>query len=391
MDFQLSPEQQQLADAIARWAEKDYSFEHRRSVVHSSEGVRAEDWRALADLGLTALPLPQACGGFDGNAVDMMVVMQALGSALVIEPYFATMVAAECLRLAGGRDALLEQVAMGEVRMATAFGEALSRHDLDQVAVRATAEGEGQNKGYRITGRKSVVLHGAQADWLVVSARTSGDTGDRTGISLFLVEAAASGVRRTDMRTVDGMRAAEIELDVVVPESALIGGGASGSAASPAGWPLLEAVSDYAVTLLCAEAIGVMEALNAATLEHLRTRQQFGLPLGRQQALQHRMVDMFVQLEQARSLTMLAAMRMSTPDTDAHERTQACAAAKVQVSEALRFVGEQAVHLHGGIGVTDELPVAHLFKRATMISIAWGDAAHHLEKFAAASGKNSLA
>lgn len=370
MNFDFSPEQQQLADAVKRWADKAYGFEHRRSVLRSERGCDDADWRALADLGLTALALPEAAGGFAGTAVDLLVVMQALGPCMLLEPLTATIIAAEALRLAGGHEGVLEAVALGEWKLATAFGERQSRHDLADVAVKAVREGD----GWRIQGEKTMVLHGSQVTQLLVSARTSGATRDASGITLFLVDAADAGVLRKTLRTVDGLRADMLTLDVAVPASARVGAEGGGHA-------LLEEVAGFAAVIGCAEGIGVMEALNAATLEYLRTRQQFGAPLGRQQVLQHRMVDMFIALEQARSLTLLAAMRAA--GDDAAERRRAVAAAKVQVGDALQFVGEQAVHLHGGIGVTDELPVSHLFKRATMLAMSWGDGAHHLARFIA--------
>jgi alkylation response protein AidB-like acyl-CoA dehydrogenase len=423
MNFDLTPEQQQLAEAVRRWAEKGYGFEHRRAVMAGADGCDRADWQALVDLGLTALPVPADAGGFDGTAVDLMVVMQALGPALLLEPYAATLAAAECLRRAGGHEAVLAEVAEGRLRLATAFGEPQARHELQDVTVRAKAEsGEGA-PGWRLRGRKTMVLHGSQVDRLVVSARVAGDSRDTQGLALLLVDARAPGVTQRVFPTVDGLRACHIDFDLWLPDSARIG-------QAGAAWPLLEATADHAALLACAEGIGVMEALNTATLDYLRTRQQFGAPLGRQQVLQHRMAEMFIALEQARSLTLLAAMRLAEeaavaqPAVAAEEgsvaadpqcsgnavpqgsgacvpqssvtavhqssvtaaRRQAVAAAKVQVGEALRFVGEQAVHLHGGIGVTDELPVSHLFKRATMLAQAWGDPAHHLERFAGLPG-----
>ncbi|CAN5466833.1 acyl-CoA dehydrogenase [soil metagenome] len=370
MNFDFSPEQHQLADAVKRWADKAYSFEHRRSVLRSERGCDDADWRALASLGLTALALPEASGGFEGTTVDLLVVMQALGPCMLLEPLSATIVAAEALRLAGGHDGVLKAVAAGDCKLATAFGERQARHDLADVAVTAAREGD----GWRIRGEKTMVLHGSQVDRLVVSARTSGGTRDASGITLFLVDAAGAGIARKTLRTVDGLRADMLVLDTVVQAGACVG-------AQGEGHRLLDNVADFAAVIGCAEGVGVMEALNAATLEYLRTRQQFGAPLGRQQVLQHRMVDMFIALEQARSLTLLAAMRAA--GSDAAQRSRAVAAAKVQVSEALQYVGEQAVHLHGGIGMTDELPVSHLFKRATMLAMNWGDPAHHIARFIA--------
>jgi len=368
MDFTFKEEQQQFADALRRWIDKDYSFEARRKIVHSQAGVSEQAWATLAELGMLALPVPSGQGGFDGDAVDMMVVMQELGRGLVVEPYFATVLGAQFLKLAGGHEALLEQVAAGELKLACALGEQQSRHALDDVQCAAAADG-------RISGRKTVVLHGGQAGAFVVSARSSGTRHDRDGISLFVVPREADGVSVTDYRTIDGQRAATVEFDAA--QGLPLG-------APGAGWPVLEAAADYGAALLCAEAIGAMDAIFAATLEYLKTRQQFGAPIGKFQALQHRMADMFIHLEQARSMAMLAAVKAGAPD--AAERRRVVSAAKVRVGQASRFVGQQAVQLHGGMGVTDELPAAHYFKRLAMIELTLGDVDHHLERFIAQPG-----
>jgi alkylation response protein AidB-like acyl-CoA dehydrogenase len=378
MDFNTTPEQQQFADALRRWMEKDYNFEQRKKIIHGA-GVSDAAWSTLAELGMTALPVPEAQGGFSGSAVDMLVVMQELGRGLLVEPYFATVLGAEFLRLAGGQEAALEQVATGELKLASALGEKQSRHDLFDIATTANKDGD----GFILNGAKTVVLHGAQAGKLVVSARTVGDRRDTNGISLFLVPGEAAGVTRRDYRTIDGQRAADITLDNVrLPEAALLG-------ASGQGWEILDAASDYGVTLLCAEAVGAMEALNAATLEYTKTRQQFGVPIGKFQALQHRMAEMFIHLEQARSMATLAAVKMGS--TDAEERRRTVSGAKARVGQAIKFVGQQAVQLHGGMGVTDELPAAHYFKRLTMIELTLGDTDHHLARFAAQPGFRKVA
>ncbi|MGB7480960.1 MAG: acyl-CoA dehydrogenase family protein [Burkholderiaceae bacterium] len=374
MDFNFTQEQQQFADALRRWAAKDYGFEQRSKIVYSEAGVSDAAWAALTELGLTALPVPEAQGGFDGSAVDMLVVMQELGRGLVVEPYWATAFGAEFLKRAGNHDDLLEQVAAGQLKLACALGEKQSRHDLSDIVTKA----EARNGGYVLNGTKTVVIHGAQAGALIVSARSSGGQRDRAGISLFVVPADAAGLMRRDYRTLDGQRAADITLDnVQLPASALLG-------EAGAGWELLDACADYGATLLCAEAIGLMEALNAATLEYLKTRQQFGVPIGKFQALQHRMADMFMQMEQARSLATLAAVKVAS--ADAEERRRTVSAAKAKIGQAGKFVGQQAVQLHGGMGVTNELPAAHYFKRLTMIELTLGDTDHHLARFAAQPG-----
>jgi len=371
MDFEFKEEQLQLADALKRWIGRDYGFEARRAIVASSAGVSEQAWAQLAELGLTALPVPEEQGGFAGDAVDMFVVMQELGRGLVVEPYFATVLGAEFLRLGGGHAALLEQVATGELKLACALGERQSRHDMRDIATRAEPAGD----GWRLSGEKKVVLHGAQAGVLVVSARSAGGQRDKDGVTLFAVPAGAPGVRITEYRMLDGQRAADVHLDgVQLGADALVG-------APGAGWQILEAAIDYGAGLLCAEAVGAMDALFAATLDYLKTRQQFRVPIGKFQALQHRMADMYIHLEQARSMAMLAAVRLRSGN--AAERRQAVSAAKYRVGQAARFVGQQAVQLHGGMGVTDELPAAHYFKRLTTIELTLGDADHHLARFMA--------
>ncbi len=369
MDFTFKDEQQQFADALRRWVDKDYSFDARKKIIHSESGVSDRAWATLVELGMLALPVPEEQGGFNGSAVDMMVVMQELGRGLVVEPYFATVLGAQFLKLAGGQEGLLERVAAGELKLACALGEQQSRHALNDVLA-TDSSGAG-----RISGRKTVVLHGGQAGAFIVSVRSTGAQRDTDGISLYVVPCDAAGVQVVDYRTIDGQRAATVEFSDA-PGKLL---GEQGK-----GWPLLEAATDYGAALLCAEAVGSMDAIFAATLEYLKTRQQFGAPIGKFQALQHRMADMFIHLEQARSMAMLAAVKLGSSDDE--ERRRVVSAAKARVGQAARFVGQQAVQLHGGMGVTDELPAAHYFKRLAMIEITLGDADHHLERFIAQPG-----
>lgn len=374
MDFNFKEEQQQFADALKRWIAKDYSFETRRNIIHSDSGVSDAAWATLTELGMTALPVPEEQGGFSGTAVDMFVVMQEIGRGLVVEPYFATVLGAEFLKLGGGHGALLEQVAGGGLKLACALGEQQSRHDMADIATTATASAG----GYVLNGRKTVVVHGAEAGSLIVSARSGGAQRDTGGISLFVVPAATAGVTVTGYRTIDGQRAATIVFDKAeVPASALVG-------SEGAGWDILDAALDYGAGLLCAEALGAMEAIFAATLEYLKTRNQFGVPIGKFQALQHRMADMYIHLEQARSMALLAAVKLGSGD--AAERRRVVSAAKFRVGQAAKFVGQQAVQLHGGMGVTDELPAAHHFKRLAMIDLTLGDSDHHLARFIAQPG-----
>ncbi|UVW26928.1 acyl-CoA dehydrogenase family protein [Massilia sp. H6] len=374
MHFNLNEEQVQFADALKRWIGRDYSFEQRRAIIASPEGTSSQAWARLVELGMTALPVPQEQGGFSGGATDMFVVMRELGRALVVEPYLATVLGAQFLKLGGGHGALLEAVATGELKMACALGERQSRHDLRDILTRAERDGA----GWRLDGEKNVVIHGAEAGVLVVSARTGGAQRDEDGITLFAVPADAPGLRQTAYRGLDGLRAADLRFDgVVLPPDAVIGQAGNG-------WELLEHGADYGAGLLCFEALGAMEALFDATLEYLKTRQQFGVPIGKFQALQHRMADMYIHLEQARSMALLVAVKLD--GADAAERRQVAAAAKYRVGEAARFIGQQAVQLHGGMGVTDELAASHYFKRLTTIDLTLGDRDHHLARFMAQPG-----
>jgi hypothetical protein len=369
MDFNFNDEQQQFADALRRYLDKSYGFEARQAIVRSETGVSDAHWAAFAELGLTALPVPEAQGGFNGGPIDMLVVMQELGRALVVEPYWATAVGIEALRLAGsdqGEDAsLLERAAQGEIKLAVAFHEPNARYDL--FAVETTASGQGEQQ--TLTGTKSVVQHGAQADHWIVPARLNGE------IALFVVARNATGVSVTDYRTIDGQRAATLQFNDT-PARRLAG--------KHAGAAALEHIADYGTVLLCAEAIGALDALNLATVDYTKTRQQFGQPIARFQALQHRMVEMLIHAEQARSVTYLAAMRYTSADAD--ERRRAVSAAKARVGQAARFVGQQAVQLHGGMGVTNEVAAAHLFKRLAIIETTLGDVDHHLARFATLPG-----
>ena len=371
MDFNFTEEQQQFADALRRWIDKDYTFDHRKKIVLSESGISDTAWNTLAELGMTALPIPEEQGGFNGSALDLHVVMHEIGRGLVIEPFLASVMAAQCLKLAGGHAHLLEKIAAGELKMACAFGEKQARHDSFDITTSASANAG----GFVLNGTKTVVLHGAQADYLVVSARTSGAQRDTTGISLFVLPRETLGVTLRDYRTIDSQRAADIEFNnVQIPADALLG-------QVDHGFDLLDAVSDYGIALLCAEAVGVMEALNQSTLEYCKTRQQFGVPIGKFQALQHRMADMFMHLEQARSMATLVAMKVGSDDVV--ERRRVVSAAKVRIGQAMKFIGQQAVQLHGGMGVTNELPAAHHFKRLTMIELTLGDTDHHLARFVA--------
>ncbi len=376
MDFDLSEEQRLLRDSVDRLMADHYTFDKRKAYLAEPEGWSRAMWRQYAELGLLGLPFAEEYGGFGGGAIDVMLVMQAFGRALALEPYLATVVlAGTALRLAGStaqRAALLPQIAAGELRLAFAHGERQARYDLSDVLTTATRKGG----GWRLDGAKSVVAHGDGADQLIVSARTAGDRNDPGGITLFLVDGTASGVARRSYTMRDESRAAEIALaGVEVGSDAVLG-------KVGAGFAVIERVVEAGIAAMAAEAVGAMETMQAMTLEYLKTRQQFGRPIGQNQALQHRATEMFVALEQGRSMAMLAAMMVDEPD--AAERARNLATAKIAVGQAARFVSQNAVQLHGGIGMTEEYAVGHYFRRVMVIEHTFGDTAHHLSRLAAA-------
>ena len=374
MDFDFTEEQRLLQDSVDRLLADHYTFDKRKAYLAEPEGWSRTLWAQYAELGLLGLPFAEEHGGFGGGGIETMLVMQALGRVLALEPYLATVVlAGTALRLAGNaaqQAALLPQLAEGKLVLAFAHGERQARYDLSDVLTTAKPKGS----GWGIDGAKSVVAHGDSADRLIVSARISGDRGDMDGISLFLVDANANGVARHAYRLRDGTGAAEIALSgVEVGAGALLG--EVGKA-----FPVIERVAEAGIAATSAEAVGAMETMQAMTLEYLKTRQQFGRPIGDNQALQHRATEMFVALEQGRSMAMLAAMMVD--EADAAERQRNIAMAKVGVGQAARFVSQNAVQLHGGIGMTEEYAVGHYFRRVMVIEHTFGDTAHHLSRLA---------
>ncbi len=368
MDFRLSEEQQQFSESLQRWIERDYSFEERKEIIHSDTGISSRGFHALGDLGAIALAIPENAGGLGGSSEDLMIVMKELGRGLVVEPYFATILACDFLRR-GGRTDVLEQVAAGSVKLACALNEKDAGHELFNITTSAEKDGD----DYVINGAKCAVIHGAQASGWVVSTRTSGATRDAHGITLFYVPASVEGSKTTDYRTFDGLRAANIEWrNLRVPACAMLG-------EEGKGWEILEAATDFGVAMLCAEAVGAMEAANAQTLEYLKTRKQFGVPIGTFQVLQHRMADMFIHAEQAKSITILAAVKVNS--APAEERRKLVSAAKVRVGKAMQFVGQQAIQMHGGMGMTNEMPISHYFKRLTAIEMTLGNTDFHRSRF----------
>jgi len=378
MNFDYNEEQQLLAASVRRFVEKDYGFEARRRIIASSEGWSREVWAKLAELGVLGLALPSQHGGFGGGATDLMAVMEAFGDALLVEPFLSTVgLGAQAVAHSATREQrerILPAIAEGRLTMAFAQTERQARYDLARVETRAVRKGD----GYAIDGEKRVVIHAPCADLLVVSARAGGgDTGAR-GVSLFLVDPHATGVAMRRFRTLDGCMAADIALrSVHVGRDALVG--EEGNALA-----LMEEVVDFATALVCAEAIGAIACANAATLEYLKTRKQFGVPIGSFQALQHRMVDMMIALEQAQSMASLACSTVDR-ERDAVARKRTVSAAKVKIADACRGVSQESVQLHGGMGMSEEMKVSHTFRRLTTIAQQFGDAEHHLERYAAMS------
>ncbi len=375
MDFSLNDEQTLLRDSVEKFVASAYDFDQRKAIVASDDGYSRDNWALFAELGWLMLPFGEEHDGLGGGSVETMVLMEHFGKGLVVEPYLSTVLLAGRLiaELAGDeqREALLPAIMGGSRQAALAWIEPQARFDLANVATTARREGD----GWVLTGAKSVVLGGNSADHIVVVARTDGATTDRSGISAFVIDAGADGVSRRSYPTVDGFRAVELGLDnVFVASDALLGG--EGEALAT-----LERVLDEAALAACAEALGVMDALMHKTLEYTKQRVQFGVPISSFQALQHRMVDMLMMLEQSRSLLYMATM--TAGDGEAAETRRAVSSLKYYIGTRGRKPGEEAVQLHGGMGVTDDLDVAHYFKRLIMIDVLFGNAGHHLDRYCA--------
>jgi pimeloyl-CoA dehydrogenase small subunit len=374
MDFELSAEQQLLSDNVARLMKERYGFEARKTYRASPAGFSEAVWREYADMGLLGAPFAEEDGGYGGGAVETMIVMQEFGKALALEPYLQTVVLCGALIKhaadAAKRGELIGPITSGDLRLSFAHAEKQSGFDLFDVGATARKDGA----AFVLNGEKGLVEHGDSADKLIVSARATGGRRDREGVGLFLVDANAPGVTRRGYPTQDGRRAAEIGLaDVRVEPHDVLGrpGGAL---------PVIERAVGEAIAALSAEAVGAMGEALAMTVEYMKTRKQFGVPIGSFQALQHRASDMVVALEQARSMMYLATM--SVDEEDADKRARATSAAKVQISRSARFIGQQAVQIHGGIAMTYEYKVGHLFKRLTMIDAAYGGADLHVRRLA---------
>jgi alkylation response protein AidB-like acyl-CoA dehydrogenase len=369
MNFDYNEEQQLLADSVRRFLQKDYDFEARKKIVASKEGWSPQAWATLAEMGLTGLPFSPDYGGFGGGAIDLMGVMEAFGEALVVEPYLATIFASQLISKSGNSDQkqkILPAVVEGKLRLAFAHTEKGARYRLDHVNAVAKKAGG----GWTIDGEKSAVLGAPMAEKLVVSAKMP------DGIGLFLVDAA--GVEMKPFRTLDEMRAADIVLKAAKAELLADKNPGDKNAAPLA---LIEEVIDYATALICAEAVGAMKFACDTTLEYLKTRKQFGVPIGTFQALQHRMVDMFISYEQAKSMACLACSKMDSA-VDAKDRARSVSAAKIKIADNARHVSQESVQLHGGMGMSEELKVSHTFRRLTVIMDQFGGADYHLARFA---------
>lgn len=381
MDFDLSEEQRMLKESVDRLLEDRYSFEQRKTYTQAPDGWSRELWQQYADLGLLGVPFSQDHGGFGGGPVETMILMEAFGKALVLEPYFATVILfGGALKVAGSeaqQAELLPKITEGKLLGAFAHSERDARYDLADVKTTAKKDAA-NNGGWVLDGEKTVVIHGDCADKLVVSARVSGGQRDKDGLALFLVDAKAPGVTRKAYPTQDSLRAADITLKgVKVAAGDVLGEPGKAFAA-------IERIAQSAIQALSAEAVGGMQEMLDITVEYLKTRQQFGVPIGSFQALQHRAVDMLVATEQARSMAMFASMMVD--EKDSVERAKAISAAKVHIGKSGRYVGQQSIQLHGGIGMTLEYKVGHYFIRSTMIEILFGDTDHHLASLAKAGG-----
>ncbi|MFV3367086.1 acyl-CoA dehydrogenase family protein [Pseudomonas sp. NY15435] len=370
MDFKLSEEQQMLQDTAARLVRDAYPFDKREGFSRSELGYSADFWRQLGELGLTSVALPEAYGGF-GSGVESMLVLTELGRGLCLEPYLQSVVHAGGLIAQLGSDAQkahwLPRIASGEAQLAVAFEEPQSHYHLHDVQTRAEQAGD----SWKLSGRKAVVIGGQSATAILVSARVAGTARDEAGIGLFLIDPQQGGVSRREYPTVDGQRACELFLDGAVGEALGVPGEALAA---------LRYQQGRALAAQCAEALGSLQEACALTLDYLKTRKQFGIPIGKFQVLQHRMVDMRSELEQATSMAILAACVADQPDSA--ERSRTLAAAKFIVTRAARYVAEQAIQLHGGIGMTWEYVLAHHAKRLVMLSHQLGDDDHHLKVYA---------
>ena len=372
MDFNFNEEQTLIQSQVAQFIQRDYEWEKRQVLVASDLGFSSENWKTFAELGWLGISLSEKSGGFGGSALESMIIMEEFGKGLVVEPFLETVILCSGLIDSCGNEEqkadLLGPVISGEMHLALGFTEPQSRFNLADV----TTEAKKKNGDYLVSGFKSVVMNGPNADKLIISARTSGKQDDKEGISLFVIDKNLEGVSLRNYPTVDGRRASEVTLEnVIIPSSSLL-------SEEGKGFQHLEGAIDGATLAICAEAVGAMEVLYKTTVEYTKTREQFGQAIGKFQVLQHRMVDMFMEYEQSKSLLYMATIKNVEGSKDAKK---AISGLKYQVGKAAKFIGQQSVQLHGGMGVTEELNVGHFFKRLTTIITIFGNTDYHLKRY----------
>jgi len=372
MDFTFNEEQSLIQDQVDQFVQKEYDWETRQSLSNSDLGFGNDNWQKFAELGWLGISVSEKSGGFGGSAIESMLIMEAFGKGLVVEPFLETVIMSAGLIDDHGSEAqkssILEPAIAGEMHLALAYAEPQSRFNLSDVVTDAKADGD----NFILNGYKSVVMNGPSANKIIVSARTSGSQLDQNGITLFVVDTDSEGIEKTNYKTVDGRRASDIGIENVVVSKEDIVGEVDG------GFQLLDSAIDKAILAISAEAVGAMEVLYKTTVEYTKTREQFGTAIGKFQVLQHRMVDMFMEYEQCKSLLYMATMKHEEGAPDAKK---AISGLKYQVGKAGKFIGQQAVQLHGGMGVTDELNVGHYFKRLTTVGTIFGNTDYHLKKY----------
>ena len=372
MDFTFNEEQTMIQDQVQQFVQKEYDWETRQELSNSDKGFGADNWKTFAELGWLGISISEENGGFGGSAIETMLIMEEFGKGLVVEPFLETIVMSSSVLDKHGNEEhkkeVLGSVISGELHLALAYAEPQSRFNLFDVVTEAKED----NNNFVINGFKSVVMNGPSANKFIISARTSGNQLDKTGISLFLVDSDADGLTKKDYKTVDGRRASDINFEnVSIPKESLIG-------SLNEGLTILDEAIDRSILAISAEAVGAMEVLYKSTVEYTKTREQFGTPIGKFQVLQHRMVDMFMEYEQCKSLLYMATMKNEEGAPDAKKSISGL---KYQVGKAGKFVGQQSVQLHGGMGVTDELNIGHYFKRLTTIGTIFGNADFHLKQY----------
>ena len=372
MDFTFNEEQSLIQDQVDQFVQKEYDWETRQSLSNSDLGFGDDNWQKFAELGWLGISVSEESGGFGGSSIESMLIMEAFGKGLVVEPFLETVIMSASLIDDHGtkeqKSSILEQAIAGKMHLALAYAEPQSRFNLSDVVTVAKADGD----NYILNGYKSVVMNGPSANKVIVSARTSGSQLDEDGITLFIIDSDCEGIEKTNYKTVDGRRASDINIEnVIVPKENIIG-------EVNGGFQLLDSAIDKAILAISAEAVGAMEVLYKTTVEYTKTREQFGTAIGKFQVLQHRMVDMFMEYEQCKSLLYMATMKHEEGASDAKK---AISGLKYQVGKAGKFIGQQAVQLHGGMGVTDELNVGHYFKRLTTVGTIFGNTDYHLKKY----------